>query len=196
MNYPVSWDELVESVFDRQRELMEKYAEIEGLPQPPVSLQDVNGQRILRDFAWRTTEELCESFEQLEPMATGHPQDRFKEMADALHFLVELAIFSGIPWQRVVSDVEWDPSPNTGTSIASYYWSSVYDIGIAINMLKNKAWKKTPVPTDPAIFKHRVVKAFQSHFGVWACLGADLNDIHRYYFGKAKINQERQEEGY
>jgi hypothetical protein len=83
-------------IFKRQRELMVKYEKIEkrnGLLQTdliPVDLHCKNGQARLKDFAWRFTEELTEAGD-----AEGilHRQE---ELADALHFLIELCILVGI----------------------------------------------------------------------------------------------------
>lgn len=61
----------LEAIFNRQRELMEKYHHIEsksGLCQTedcPVNLDDKRGQARLKDFAWRATEEVAEAFEVL-----------------------------------------------------------------------------------------------------------------------------------
>lgn len=64
----------LEAIFNRQKELMEKYHHIEaksGLCQTedcPVNLDDKRGQARLKDFAWRATEEVAEAFETLEPL--------------------------------------------------------------------------------------------------------------------------------
>ena len=61
-------DRLV-AIFNRQKELMEKYHHIElniGLMQTedcPVNLHDKRGQARLKDFAWRATEEVAEAME-------------------------------------------------------------------------------------------------------------------------------------
>jgi hypothetical protein len=64
----IQGDRLI-SIFDRQKELMTKYHDIEkniGLMQTedcPVNLHDKRGQARLKDFAWRTTEEIAEAME-------------------------------------------------------------------------------------------------------------------------------------
>ena len=66
-------DKLV-SIFERQKELMEKYHHIEsksGLCQTedcPVNLDDKRGQARLKDFSWRVTEEVAEAMEALPQM--------------------------------------------------------------------------------------------------------------------------------
>lgn len=67
-NEEIRGDKL-EAIFNRQKELMEKYHHIEaksGLLQTadcPVNLDDKRGQARLKDFAWRTTEEIAEALE-------------------------------------------------------------------------------------------------------------------------------------
>jgi hypothetical protein len=66
----IQGDRLI-SIFGRQKELMNKYHDIEkniGLMQTedcPVNLHDKRGQARLKDFAWRTTEEIAEAMETL-----------------------------------------------------------------------------------------------------------------------------------
>lgn len=66
-------DKLV-SIFERQKELMEKYHHIEsnsGLCQTedcPVNLDDKRGQARLKDFSWRVTEEVAEAMEAIPQM--------------------------------------------------------------------------------------------------------------------------------
>ena len=97
----------LEAIFTRQRELMEKYDDIErrnGSLQTgdvPVDLNDHRGQARLKDFAWRITEELGEAMNclknkpwkqtQMETDQTHYAE----EIVDALHFFVELCILSG-----------------------------------------------------------------------------------------------------
>ncbi len=95
-------------IFERQLELMDKYHKIEKkngcliTPDVPVDLHSHTGQHRLKDFAWRVTEELGEAMNCLKnkpwketPMATD-VQHYKEEIADALHFFVELCILSGI----------------------------------------------------------------------------------------------------
>ena len=62
---------LLKQIFDRQKELMDKYHYIEersGLLQTadcPVNLDDRRGQARIKDFSWRVTEELGEALDAL-----------------------------------------------------------------------------------------------------------------------------------
>ena len=59
----------LEAIFARQKELMEKYHDIElrsGLMQTedcPVNLDDKRGQARIKDFAWRVIEEVGEALD-------------------------------------------------------------------------------------------------------------------------------------
>ena len=100
--------DLLEAIFNRQKELMEKYHPIEkatGLMQTekvPVDLDSHRGQARLKDFAWRVTEELGEAMNCLKnkpwkqtQMATD-VNHYLEEISDAFHFFIELCILSGL----------------------------------------------------------------------------------------------------
>lgn len=86
----------LEAIFNRQKELMEKYHHIEaksGLCQTsdcPVNLDDKRGQARLKDFAWRATEEVAEALEVLPKISEDVDKlkeydkllARYKEMED------------------------------------------------------------------------------------------------------------------
>lgn len=101
-------EDMLDQIFRKQMDLMETYHKIEAsngcliTPDVPVDLHSHVGQQRLKDFAWRVTEELAEAMGCLKcrpwkvtPMATDIQHYR-EEIADALHFFVELCILSGI----------------------------------------------------------------------------------------------------
>ena len=108
-------------IFSRQRELMEKYHEIEkanGLLQTedvPVNIHDAAGQARLKDFAWRVTEELGEAMNTLKNKPWKQSQmltdetHYLEEIADAFHFFIELCILSGLDAQSLF-DIYFDKS--------------------------------------------------------------------------------------
>lgn len=97
----------LDAIFVRQKELMEKYHNIEkekGLLQTDLVPVDINshlGQARLKDFAWRITEELGEAMNCLKNKPWKQTQmetDRThyeEEIIDAFHFFIELCILSG-----------------------------------------------------------------------------------------------------
>jgi hypothetical protein len=97
----------LDAIFQRQKELMEKYHVIEeenGLLQTklcPVNIDSQHGQQRLKDFAWRITEELGEAMNCLKnkPWKQTHMETDTvhyeEEIVDAFHFFIELCILSG-----------------------------------------------------------------------------------------------------
>ncbi|KKK72364.1 hypothetical protein LCGC14_2904630, partial [marine sediment metagenome] len=97
----------LQNIFLRQRELMEKYDEIERMngfhvPTPPVDLHDRRSQAYIRELIRRTVEELFESSHCLKNSAWKQShiltdEDHFyEELADAFHFFIELCIAVGL----------------------------------------------------------------------------------------------------
>lgn len=98
----------LQNIFSRQRELMEKYDEIEkrnGLllyEGVPVDLHDRRGQFRIRELIRRCVEELFEASHTLKNSAWKNSHvltdtDHFyEEVADAFHFIVELCIATGL----------------------------------------------------------------------------------------------------
>lgn len=201
---PTRWDEIVRAIFARQTELMAKYKEIEQLPDPPLALHHRHGQRILKDFAWRTVEELTESYEAWEK----HEEDRnvaemhaLEELADAVHFYVELLIFAGITSEMCLKVLPQYPFVMSDRFMivhfdGEYYWNTTYRIGIAMNFLRNKAWKQSHVPTDEGRFREAALKGFDALINLWAALGYDQTTLFTYYFKKSEVNKFRQRSNY
>jgi len=96
-----------EHLFELQLVLVDHYTKIEKLPSYPIDINTKIGQDIIKDFSARIIEELGEGFESyllmldmfhmgiLEKEMIPHLQNFNEEMADALHFWLELMIFSG-----------------------------------------------------------------------------------------------------
>jgi len=97
-------DDIIASIFNHQSELIERYRSIEGLPELPIDLDVPKNQKLLREFAWRVIEELGEADGYLKESLSLVDQDRImdneilflEEIGDAIHFLIELYIFSGV----------------------------------------------------------------------------------------------------
>lgn len=95
--------ESLAAIFARQRELMDKYHDIElrsGLLQTedcPVNLDDKRGQARIKDFSWRVMEEVGEALDALNNEGGESGLLHFhEELIDGLHFLTEMTILSGI----------------------------------------------------------------------------------------------------
>jgi len=211
----------LEAIFRRQEELMIKYLDIDDAFKPllarldvharsvadvkvwPVNLDDYVAQVLLKETAWRVTEELTESTQAFHDHADT-PQHAREELADALHFLVELAILVGIR-PRDITHVEDGDMLRTlmieamsipkGTLSTDAY-GVIQELGNAMNCLKNKPWKKSQILTDRPRFRDHVIRSFH-HIGRYAwTLGMDGDDVLSFYFKKSLVNKFRQRSGY
>lgn len=211
-------EDRLQLIFIRQAELMEKYHVIEeknGLllyPFVPANLDDAKAQARLKDFAWRVTEEVAEtldSYYKKEPI-----EHMVEEMADVCHFMVEMAIISGIsPTDLIPSDT----LPSPGRDLLDHLWSAVAEkigpypqvilpewyfcqfirnLGMTCHTLKNKAWKQTQMITDKDEYRKRFVTAMHSFVALCIAMGMTSKDMFNYYFRKSEVNSFRQRSKY
>lgn len=113
----VKGDKYLEKIYELQKQLLDHYIGIEGLPQYPIDVNTKKSQIILKDFTGRVIEELAEGYESLLLVkeltnknklwfadyddkdfiqTINHLQNANEEMADALHFMLELLIYANI----------------------------------------------------------------------------------------------------
>jgi len=189
-------------IFDNQKRLAEKYKVIENmgdlLKKTDTNVDTAFGQKWLKDFAWRTTEEITEAMEaKLEYdrlMATSDPANLcedlmvhyLEELIDALHFITELAIIAGYDHTIVKEEiVNWYKDFRFGQ------FETVYYLGLMCNCLKNKPWKQTQMLTDRNKFRNYLKKAY--HTLIVTLYNSNLNneDIYKLYFRKMSVNQFR-----
>lgn len=107
----------LEKMFELQRDLMDGYIKIEGLPKPPLNVNSKSAQVVLKDMASRSVEELAEGYESTHlaceimekhgwnlqtlsekeyRMLLNHLQNTNEEQADATAFYLELLIYAGV----------------------------------------------------------------------------------------------------
>ena len=127
----------LEKIYELQKELLDGYIGIEGLPQYPININSKKSQVLIKDFVGRVIEELAEGYESMlevvkltkknkfffgdvvlsEIQTTmNHLQNVSEEMADAMHFMVELLIYSNIQPEDIdtyITKVMPSISPNT-----------------------------------------------------------------------------------
>jgi len=172
-------------IFANQSSLARKFHPIElangySPPDWPVNIQSREGQDRIRQFAWWICEEMGEAL-----MA---PQESFaEEMADILHFSVELCLIIGITPAQVVGhgSIEcWDTDPVFAEVFA--------ELVRGINLLKAKPWKQQPKPTPPEQFHQHISGHLYLLLRVF-----DYHEIDAYeqYFHKKKINEQRIQSG-
>lgn len=181
--------EKLKGIFTRQSELHKKYGPIEtrngiGLAiveGTPFDLDNPKWQYVIKDYAWRVAEELTEALEAYQERNEPHTVE---ELIDALHFYTELLLICGYDQHDI-----WERFLEASESNILY---PIYHIGLACNLLKNKPWKNTHVPTDKARFKVHLI-------GGYICLLqlimtdhlASLDDVYRVYFKKSLVNSFR-----
>ena len=192
---------LLKQIFDRQKELMDKYHYIEersGLLQTadcPVNLDDRRGQARIKDFSWRVTEELGEA---LDALGQDDMEHFAEELVDGLHFLTELTILSGLDWDDLLPlDVMYS---NTA-SYANYGLDQrVYDyveaIGMMCNCLKNKPWKQSMMQTDRVAFFARLHSVWARYIAIMETVFESPADIVSVYLKKSQVNKFRQRSNY
>lgn len=210
------------AMFRRQQFLMDKYKEIENLPDAPLDLNIKRDQAIIKDFAWRATEEVGEALECLEKNDENDINwDHLnEELSDALHFMIENCIFAGIEPKDLILPhpgfvaIEGDLfrhlyiiseftllaiEHDCGEDSINFLLMTgifVKELSKAMNCLKNKPWKKSQILTDEVKFKNKMIAAFTSLIMIFIVAGLDDNQICDVYFKKSVVNQFRQESNY
>ena len=201
-------------IFELQKKLIEKYDVIEkangfDVPMPPYSIDSAQLQARIKDMYWRTTEEIAEAMEvvppifKLENWKQFWSQDVdvrhfFEELADALHFLVEASIYSNVSESEIshwfaigLADSEADP-----LHIQDLVTSVIMKMGLSANVLKNKPWKQTQMPTDSAKFYTLLCHTWKAFGTLWSALKCSIEDIYILYVKKHTVNTWRQDTNY
>lgn len=190
------------AIFDRQKELMSKYDHIEAkngltLPEAPYQLDDKFLQYRLKDFFWRTTEELAEALEvTVEPKNwrerwadDADLRHMYEEVADALHFFVEASIYANIKPEAVESISPTMPTePLDSIAIRDECANLVFAMGLAANCLKNKPWKQTQMATDHNRFLEQMRLAWTHFHLLWCWMGCTRADVYNLYMKKNTVN--------
>lgn len=199
------------AIFEKQRELAHKFTLLEMQNHTleteafPVDIQDRKGQMLLRRYAWQITEEICEAL-----MARDFAPEEFEiEVADAFHFIIEMALHIGLsPASLVESVVAESGSPGllegawqrevvnlTPLSIAATeaWMNVILDLALLMNKLKNRPWRTDHRPTDPVTFLYHFQAVFRSFLQACIVEGLTLETLCASYFGKAEINEQRYE---
>lgn len=191
---PITLEEIQEGIFETQRNLHHKYKPIEyksGLGLSLVkdkkfNLDDPHWQYIIKDFAWRVTEELTEAVEAKEHENEIH---HIEELIDAVHFYTELLIICGYGPE--------DLNDNDGFFLSVDTMRPTYYLGIACNLLKNKPWKQTHLVTDEKRFKENLILGY--NILTWSIVEyavKDWDNLYMIYHKKSLVNQFRQNTNY
>jgi hypothetical protein len=186
--------EMLAGIFNRQKELHEKYKGVEGknriglalVEGLPFHLDDPKWQYIIKDFAWRVSEELTEA---LEAQNDNNHLHCMEEIIDALHFYTELLLLCGYESSDI--DKFWDKELDEGIL------TPIYNIGLACNLLKNKPWKSTHLITDHKRFDYYILEGYRVllYLAIQSGLGS-MEGIFIIYMKKSMVNKFRMESNY
>jgi len=188
---------LFEYIFMKQHQLAERYIPIEdrnGLrwtTDYPVLIDSGKGQAQLKDMAWRTIEEVAESMESL--MITLDSLDHAKEeLADGLHFITEALLLAGLTYKDIELNVKLGMLVATAENhtIEELILKVVIKLGVAMNNLKMKPWKQTPMQTDIVKLRNDLISAYAAYISLMLKLMGPL-DILNFYFSKSEVNNFR-----
>lgn len=189
-------------VFTHQRELIRRFDEIErmnGLLQHdaiPVFIDDIHGQKRLREFAWRFVEEMCEAHGAWDQYIMSQEENESEkleafriELSDCFHFLVGLCILSGITPSMLINE---SPYHETEEDDVSRHLLPVLYVGWAMNQLKTRPWKIAQRKTDVREYRAAIRRAFFAFIdtaGIYYDI--NFNDLYDTYLKKMRINQQR-----
>ena len=197
--------ESLRAIFDRQKELMEKYHDIEfrsGLMQTedcPVNLDDKRGQARIKDFAWRITEEIGEALDaignELDESALLHFHE---ELVDGLHFLTEMTILTGydLPEYTTLKDLIEEVSDRDFYSLNDLVSDHVCYLGMMCNCLKNKPWKQSMMKTNKENFYKHLKLVWSNYVAILTSQDLTEEEITDLYLRKSQVNQFRQRSNY
>ena len=208
--YPV---DLLGDIFAKQKELAKKYAVIEGHPGWPC--KDINSKKTqahIKDFAWRTTEEICEMRKAEEDSVDK--EHGYEELGDALHFLTEMCIIfdynprrlrteSLKPMEAIFEEAKQFSYLDSCDQLIDFEVAKklsveafIVELGWGMNFLKLKPWKQTGVPTDIPEFLNQVDKVWIYFAQVARLRGIKPQELYLLYVKKELVNRFRLRSNY
>ena len=197
--------ESLKAIFERQKELMVKYHDIElksGLMQTedcPVNLDDKRGQARIKDFSWRITEEIGEALDALENESGESALLHFhEELIDGLHFLTEMTILTGydITKDYTLHDLIKECTQRNLYTLNDLVSDHVMYLGMMCNCLKNKPWKQTMMKTNKENFYNHLKLVWTNYMAILTSQDLTEEEITDIYLRKSQVNQFRQRSNY
>lgn len=197
--------ESLKAIFERQKELMVKYHDIElksGLLQTedcPVNLDDKRGQARIKDFSWRITEEIGEALDALENEEGESALLHFhEELIDGLHFLTEMTILTGydITKDYTLHDLIEECTHRNFYTLNDLVSDHVMYLGMMCNCLKNKPWKQTMMKTNKENFYKHLELVWVNYIAILTSQDLTEQEILDIYFRKSQVNKFRQRSNY
>lgn len=192
--------ESLRAIFDRQKELMEKYHDIEfksGLMQTedcPVNLDDKRGQARIKDFSWRITEEVGEALDAITNESGESALLHFhEELVDGLHFLTEMTILTGydLPEYTTLKDLIEEGNYRDSYTLNDLVSDHVMYLGMMCNCLKNKPWKQSMMKTNKENFYKHLKLVWSNYVAILTSQDLTEEEITDLYLRKSQVNQFR-----
>lgn len=175
---------MLHNLFVYQRSLMDKLAPVEralGYTPPPVPL-DFNlraHQDWFRLMSWYLVEEIVET--QIAPK-----EMHSEELADCLHFAIELCILAGVSPEQVEAKAQLDMFEDAPRSYTLFDVTTA--LGAAVNLLKAKHLKRNPQSTNLELFRSRLAYTLYVLLRHILSHGYKADEI---YMAKHKENENR-----
>jgi hypothetical protein len=164
------------------------------------TIQSMAGQAVIRRYAWQITEEVTEAIDK--------HNDFFgfaEEVSDAFHFLLELMIilrFDQDP--NFVSDIQFDWDQYRNGELPSPWYDSwergflrfIRDLGMTMNLLKNRPWRLDSRDTDEGAFKFQIKNCFKQFLIACQTAAVTYPRLWDAYEKKLLVNIDRSEGKY
>jgi len=187
----ISYENILKQIFERQKELLIKYREIEKLP-ITVDINNPAHQKLLKEFTFRGVEELAEAYEAHKENNTEH---FLEEISDAIHFFTEVLLMVGLDENHLdINLEEFDSTESTELNLDNLeirFWHISYQFGISCNRLKSKPWKQDQVVADVDEYKKQLLYSYKIFLRNLMHMGFGSRQILEIYIMKNKVNQFR-----
>jgi len=168
---------LLSVIFDKQRTLIDLY------DVPSVDLDVPKDQQVLRVLAWSVIEEAAEA---IDVIKTTNDSEHLKdEVADLTHFFIELLILSGFTYQDFESEL---PVPRKQESVEQTFTDFSVQLALAINVLKNRFWRKTNLKTDQNFYRTQLKLSISLFLAFVFSLNLTFDEMIDSYLRKNEIN--------
>ena len=189
----------LELVYTEQKKLISIYDKLEAkntgrpellllYPDFNFDLDSIQIQLHLKDIMWRITEELGEAYEAFAKNKTIKNDHFYEELSDALHFFMELMIFSNIQQENMSSFIPYLNLVHKEKHTTSLIFTVIHLLTMGGNCLKQKAWKQSHQKTD----KNKYLEYIRHSFiFLLKLINLPEKELYHLYLKKNKINHFR-----
>jgi len=185
----LEYKKIMKQIFDKQKELLIKYREIENLP-VTLNINSPEHQKLLKEFTFRGIEELAEA---QEAVRERNMQHFLEEISDAIHFFTEVLIMANVDIIFLDDEIfDWAKGKELELrGIEERFWKITYFFSISCNKLKCKPWKKTQVLTDEESYKDALILAYNEMMKELIGIGFGGKQVLDIYMMKHNVNKFR-----